>query len=323
MKVHHEKLGDILLPDFLVVGAAKSATTSLYYYLGQHPEIQMTSIKENWFFSFLNNPPHYTSPGKLHDVVTSLDEYVKLFKGASQEQRLGDASPSYLYTYQDTIQNIRSVYPQEALDKLRIIISLREPVSRAFSQYYTFKRVVQEPLSFEEAVQDNTIRRRLNDNWNIFYDYTGFGRYYEQVKAFLDFFGNDRVLVVLYDDILNEAVEVCKSIYTFLGVDSSFTPDVETRLNAVSGEPKVKWLVRALISRNPIKRTLSFFIKIILLCLPKEIRNKILHTLLTRLFKRTEISESIKLELSRAYCDDIKRLEALIGRDLSQWGIDA
>ena len=123
------------MPDFLIVGAAKSATSSLHNYLEQHPQIKMASLKESWFFSFYKNPPEYASPGKLSNLISEPDEYLKLYDGAKNDQILGDACPSYLYTYDDTISNIRQLYSEEALSNLKIVISLREPVSRAYSQY--------------------------------------------------------------------------------------------------------------------------------------------------------------------------------------------
>lgn len=312
MKVQHDRLGEILFPDFLLVGAAKSATSSLHRYLSQHPEIRMPSIKESWFFSFLNDPPSYRSPGVLNNVVTSLDEYVRLFKGARPEQKLGDASPSYLYTYRASIRNIRSVYPAERLEDLRIIISLRDPVSRAFSQYWNFKRSDQEPLTFEEAIEENTIAQRLSDNWNIFYDYTGFSRYYEQVKAYLDAFGKDRVLVLLYDDFKKDPVGACRSIFTFLGVDASFAPDVRIRYNSLAGEARLKGIIRLLKSRNPIKRSVAAV-------MPEVLRRSILYWTHKLLLKRGEMEERTREKLIHLYSDDISKLEDLIGRDLGQW----
>jgi hypothetical protein len=321
MKVRHDRLGDVLLPDFLLVGAAKSATTSLYYYLSQHPQIRMTSIKENWFFSFMDSPPKYNSPGVLSNVVSRLEEYVKLFEGARPDQRLGDASPSYLYTYRDTIRNIQSIYPPDDLKKLRIIISLRDPVSRAFSQYWTFKRYVQEPLSFGEAIEESAITKRLSDNWNIFYDYIGFGRYHEQVKAYLDAFGRDRVLILLYDDIQKDPVGVCRKIFAFIGVDDSFAPDVRVRYNDLTGEPKRKWLLRVLTSKNPVKRAIAAGVKQVLVRLPREPTHRALESFVRRVFahRRVDMAPQTREKLIRVFADDVKRLEGLIGRDLVHW----
>lgn len=300
------------MPDFLLVGAAKSATSSLHYYLDQHPKVKMSSLKESWFFSFYKNPPEYASPGKLSNLISRADAYLKLYDGATNDQILGDACPSYLYTYDDTIRNIRSLYSEEALANLKIIISLREPVSRAFSQYYTFKRKVEEPLSFEEAVLESTVKQRMQENWNIFYDYPGFGLYSKQVEAFQQAFGKERVLVVLYDDVREDMLAVCRTLYAFLGVDPDFSINDKVKHNSISGEPKIKWLVSSLLSKNKFKRILSSLV-------PKKLRMVILFTILKPLLKRKPLDEKTRKKLSAFFEQDILKLEKLIDRDLSNW----
>jgi hypothetical protein len=300
------------LPDFLLVGAAKSATSSLHSYLDQHPQIAMSSQKESWFFSFHKKPPHYSSPGVLNDVVSELDEYLSLYDGAAANQLLGDACPSYLYTYEDTIRNIRQLYSEQALAKLKIIISLREPVSRAFSQYYTFRRKVEEPLIFELAVQEDTINRRLQENWNIFYDYLGFGMYSKQVEAFQQAFGKEQVLVLLFEDIHADIEKTCQTIYGFLGVDADYIVDGSLHHNSISGEPRLKWLVAGLFSRNRFKRMLASLI-------PKKIRHVILFMIFKPLLKRQVLDLDTGKQVSEKFNKDILLLEELIGRDLSSW----
>ena len=300
------------LPDFMLVGAAKSATSSLSYYLDQHPQIAMASQKESWFFSFYGKPPEYDSPGVLSDVVSDLDAYTGLFAGATAEQKLGDACPSYLYTHEDTIENIRKLYSAEALERLRIIISLREPVGRAYSQYYTFKRKAQEPLNFDQAIEPETIEKRLRENWNIFYDYLGFGRYAAQVEAFQQAFGKDRVRGILYEDIQNDLHGTCREIFRFLGIDSTITVDDRHKINAISGEPRVKWVIAGLFSRNRLKRSISALI-------PKRLRMIIIYFVFKVLLKRESIEEKTVERAAQHFVQDIARLEKLIDRDLSAW----
>lgn len=300
------------LPNFLLVGAAKSATSSLHYYLDQHPQIKMASQKESWFFSFYGNPPRYDSPGVLSDVISELDEYLTLYDGAGSGQLLGDACPSYLYTYEDTIRNIQQLYSGPALDELRIIISLREPVSRAYSQYYTFKRKVQEPLPFAQAVAADTIERRLRDNWNIFYDYLGFGMYARQVEAFQQAFGKARVHVVLFDDINADMQQTCRGIFEFLGIDPEFSVDDRYRINEIAGEPRVKWFVAGVFSQNRLKRLVSAL-------LPQKFRALVILFVLKRLLRRETMDADTRQQIAQRFDADIRRLETLIGRDLSHW----
>ena len=306
--------GNTRLPDFLLVGAAKSATSSLHYYLDQHPQITMASKKESWFFSFYRKPPHFNSPGVLSDVVSELDEYLKLYDGAADDHLLGDACPSYLYTYEDTINTIRELYSDEALARLKILISLREPVSRAYSQYYTFKRVVEEPLDFEQAVKPETIDQRMSQEWNIFYDYLGFGMYSKQVEAFQRAFGKDRVLVLLYEDIHADIQKVCQQIFRFLGVDDEVVIDDLHKHNSLSGEPRIKWLVAGLFSQNRLKRRIAALI-------PPKLRMRIAYLVLKKLLRRETLDSRIRRQLSEYFDADIVRLERLIDRDLSAWRV--
>lgn len=300
------------LPDFLLVGAAKSATSSLHNYLDQHPQIAMPSMKESWFFSFYENPPQYASPGVLSDVVFRLEDYLKLFDGADANQILGDACPSYLYTYEDTIKTIRQLYSPDALEKLKIIIVVREPLSRAYSQFYTFKRKVEEPLTFEEAMQESTVKQRMQDNWNIFYDYLGFGMYSKQVEAFQQAFGKDRVLVLLFEEIQADMQKACRDIYRFLGVDPDFTVDDSLKHNSVTGEPRLKWVVAGLFSKNRLKKMIAALI-------PKPLRMIIIYIIIVPLLKRKAMDEDMRKQLSSYFHEDILKLEELIERDLSSW----
>ena len=300
------------LPDFLLVGAAKSATSSLSAYLNQHPQIAMASQKESWFFSFFGKPPDYSSPGVLSDVVSELDTYTRLFDGAKADQKLGDACPSYLYTYEDTIRNIHQLYSAEALAKLKIIISLREPVGRAYSQYYTFKRKVQEPLAFDQAIQPDTINRRLQENWNIFYDYLGFGMYARQVEAFQQAFGKERVHVLLYEDVQTDIQKTFRAIYDFLEIDPDVVVDDRYKINAVSGEPRLKWVVAGLFSKNRLKRMISALI-------PQKLRMRVIYFIFKVLLKRETMDANTIKQISQHFTEDISRLEKLIDRDLSAW----
>jgi len=186
------------LPDFFIVGAAKSGTTSAHYYLDQHPDACMPTQKEPRYFSFVDAPPNFAGPSNLDNSVTRLEDYLALFQCPGTATRRGDASPSYLYLYEDTIHNMERVYGADALSRVRIVIFLRQPADRAWSQYWTFQRIFQETLPFEKAIKPETIEQRLQQNWNVFYDYLGFGNYAAQVRAYLERFGRDNVRVYLY-----------------------------------------------------------------------------------------------------------------------------
>ena len=303
----------VRLPDFLIVGAAKSGTTSLYYYLNKHPRIFMPEIKEPWFFSFKDNPPSYNSPEPLHHVVWQLEEYLHLFSPAAEGQLLGEASPSYLYTHETAIRNIQAVYG-DAWKRLKIIIILRSPSERAWSQYLHFHKWFMEPLSFPEAIDPGIIRQRMEDNWNIFYDYRGFGLYDQQVRAYMETFPN--VKVYLHEELSQNPLAVVRDILQFLELEdaANYTPpNIEQVFNR-SGVARNRFLgaLFKVVIQNPVSR---FLIKV----LGGETRRKIRSILDAMFLKRQRIEPRAKEELDRFFAPHVRELKQLIHKDEALW----
>jgi len=302
------------LPDFLVVGAGKSGTTALYYYLKKHPSIFLSEIKEVWFLSFRNNPPNYDGPGSLgKTIIVNLDEYKKLFLKANASQLIGDFCPAYLYLYETTIRNIKDIYG-EYYKQLKIIIILRNPIERAYSQYMHFKRDDHEPLSFEEAITPEVIQNRKRNNWNLFYDYFSVGMYYQQVSAYLQEFLN--IKVIIYDDFIKFPKAVLTEIMDFLkikriGVD----PKTKFRYN-VTGIPKSRKLDYLIAKRNPIK---SMFKPVMNRIISKDRRYRVKDLIRSKYLTKTPMKPQTRNYLISVYKEDIQKLQILLDRDLSHW----
>ena len=114
---------DNILPEFLIIGAAKSGTTAIAKYLTEHEKIYIPARKECRFFSEMQGD--FKGPGDKHinlSIVKTLDHYISLFKKATKDQIKGDASPDYLFYYNDTIKNIKKYYKQVNQDYPKIII---------------------------------------------------------------------------------------------------------------------------------------------------------------------------------------------------------
>lgn len=297
------------LPDFLIVGGARSGSTSLFEYLRQHPRIFMPDFKEPCFFIFANEPPNYSHPKNLRAFsVWQIEEYVKLFDNAAEGQMLGEASANYLLFFDKVIENIKKYVPRSR--ELRIIIILRDPVERAYSQYLRSILVGNESskVSFEDAL--DKIQERLSHNWFLSYDYIGYGFYYEKVKAYLDNFQN--VMVCLYDDLKRDTEGLVKDIFRFLGVDDSFKPDIRRKHNP-SGIIRSELLGRMLESAMNSKNLL---VKMV----PSSIREAIAGRLrMLNIGVKPEMKEETRRYLRELYREDILKLQHLIKRDLSAW----
>ena len=297
---------EVNLPDFLIVGAAKSGTTSLYYYLKENPRIFMSEPKEPWFFTFVDNPPEYTSPDPLGGVIFKTCQYIGLFKNAKDNQIIGEASPSYLCKYEETIKNIKKLYG-ENYKKIKIIIIIRNPAQRAWSMYNHFKKNLNEPLEFKDAIQLDVIRERMKNNWNMFYDYICVGQYYNQISAYFSEFLN--VKVFLFEELKKDSLNVVKEITDFLGVDSNFNFKNAAKIYNKSGQfnnkykllfPFYKWyLSRDNLLRQNVKKIL-----------PLKFRRIVDRKIQGCFLKKYKMDRNLEKQIiNEYYIEDIKKLQ--------------
>lgn len=134
-------------PDFFIVGAPKAGTTSIYSYLVQHPEIFMPARKEPYFFGQWRR-----------NSEEDLRDYLRLFRGVPESKVAGEASTTYLYL-QSAAEEIKAFRPDA-----KIIIMLRNPVDRAYSQYWHHVRLGWVEASFEEELEAE--EARLREGWS-------------------------------------------------------------------------------------------------------------------------------------------------------------
>ena len=188
-------------PDFFIVGAPKAGTSSLYNYLLQHPSVFLSEPKEPHFFH------NRRSPGSPVLGEKDLEEYLRLFEGVPDDVRAGEASTSYLYSA-NAAWEIKNVFPDA-----KIMMILRNPVDRAYSQYWNHVRDGNEQLSFEKALRDEPERIK-NRRWCGSY-YVAGGRYAEQVARYLEVFGRDAVKVYLFEELQRTLSVSVRTLFRF------------------------------------------------------------------------------------------------------------
>ena len=296
----------ITKPNFLVVGAAKSGTTSLFNYLNQHPDVYIPQVKECRFFSQL--PKNFNGLGAEffpNSGITDVKEYFGLFEGC-EGQVSGDISNDYLYYYEESIKNIKKYLDED----VKIIIVLRNPIDRAYSNYMHHIRDGWEDVSFEQALKDEDIR--MTDNWGWSYHYVKTGMYYKQVKAYMENFKN--VKVYLFDD-LKDKNEFLVGIYTFLEIKAEINLSDERGYN-VSGYPKNKFLHHFLNQDNLVKKLLKPIVKALL---PEDAIRAIVSNIKNRNLEKRAMSKETKEKLKEVFRGDINKLSKLINKDLSHW----
>ncbi len=290
-------------PNFFIVGAPRAGTTSLYHYLRGHPDIFMPHIKEPHFFSGVNPGSERLRYARSRPT-SSEKEYLALFRGVRSETEVGEASPSYLQQ-PDAPRRIKEKAPDA-----KIIIILREPVDRAFSQYLADYREGAQTLPFYEAlVQDLANPRK---EWGPAHLYTELGMYHDQVVRYLETFGRDQVRIYLYEDLSRDPSTIVEDVCNFLGV--SFNEgrffDAKKRFNTYAA-PRSRLAQRVM----GLATLRSFALSIVPVTLLMRLRNAIL---LTKTPKPAMDADAREL-LSDLYQRDIEGLQEIIGRDLGPW----
>jgi hypothetical protein len=137
------------LPNFLIIGAAKSGTDAMYRCLRQHPEIYMCPVKEPRFFAFEGSRPYFSGPQEASfsaRIVTTLADYLRLFAAVTTQRAFGEASPVYLTFGEPVARRIRDYVPQ-----VKLIAILRHPAERAYLAYRMWLAKGHETLSFSQA----------------------------------------------------------------------------------------------------------------------------------------------------------------------------
>lgn len=274
----------MILPNFLIVGAAKAGTTTLYEHFRAHPEIFMPRLKEPRFFCYEGSGERIDYP------VQTAEEYAALFAEGAGAKARGEASVHYL-PHPRAAQRIRDLIPEA-----RIVAALRDPVDRAYSTYQMNQRNrnVNSALPFIDALrQEPGLRYTYGDK---------LGRYF-------DLFPRERIAVVLLDDIEARPARTMADLYGFLGVDPGFAPDVAKVANP-GGAPRNKALHRILSDRRltALSRRL----------LP-EWAIAPLKTLRSRNLAKRPLAPADRRAAIDVFREDILRTQDLLGRDLSRW----
>lgn len=301
------------MPDFLIIGAGKSGTTSLFFYLKQHPEIYIPDVKEPDFFGyemfsekdFIGKPiiNHYKRS------ITNLEEYIGLFKKAGKDQKKGDISNTYLY-HEKAPKRIFHYIPN-----VKLIAVLRQPAERLYSRYMHLARENQLPTpNFLDCLDKNSVWWERND-------LVPEGFYYRNLSRYYDLFDPSQIKVFLFEELKNDQDKLIKEIYRFLDVDEEFTVDYSTSYNK-SGLIRSKAYDRIFGKKGMIKRMVAMILsdknyrKLKGNKTVRKYKNMIRDFNLKKPPLDLEAKQKVTEEI---YRDDIIKLSKLIDRDLSHW----
>lgn len=302
-------------PTFLVIGAAKSGTTALHHYLGQHPDVFLPKQQEPSFFSFEGARPSFGAPEGASAAVnffavTELHDYLRLFDGGAQCPARGEVSTIYMY-WPGTAERIRQHVPEAKLCAV-----LRNPVDRAYSAFMHAMREGKEPLGdFAAALEAEA--DRIQADCGPLWRYADLGFYSRQLVRFYDVFPASQIKIILYDDLLASPDRVCAELYEFIGVDPGWVPDMGMHHN-VSGLPRSRVAQRLLGGDTPIAQAARVMAPLLGAARLRRWRLSLQRANV----RRVPFPASQRGALLGRFADDIDSLQRLIGRDLSHWGME-
>lgn len=299
-------------PNFLIIGAAKSGTTSLWHYLGQHPRIYMSPRKHTRFFAFEDEDPKFAGPGPRNPsrpyAIADIDEYHALFEKATGETAIGEASHSYLYRPEAPARILRYE------PGMKMIAVLRDPAERAYSHYRQMIRDGREPLrDFVCALEAE--KERVAGGWWPDFHYVRMGLYGAQLRRYFELFERDQIRVYLYDDLVADPVGMLRDVFTFLNVDNALLPEVILKYNA-SGVPRngaVHTYLQGLRLAKPVARRY----------LPGGWYRHLLHAgsyLHNKNLMKPQLAPGTRrMVIDEYFLEDMLGLQDLIRRDLTGW----
>jgi hypothetical protein len=274
-----------MLPNFLIIGAMKGGTTSLYRYLSDHPQIFMPSVKEPLFFS--------------SNWDRGLDWYERLFEGAGQVAAIGEASTEYTaYPHiPDVPMRVAKLLPE-----VRLVYIVRHPIERMLSEYhYNLVRGLERDPSADKALlQDST--------------YYNVSCYALQIEQYLEHFSRDQLLVLKSEDLRRDRVRTLGRVYEFLGVDGTWQPTHLWEEFQTSSKKRSRRHVDNALRKVPGYRRLA--------SLAPQSLKQVKYRLTTRKAPpKPSLSEGARRELKDRLRDDVRRLRDHLGEDVDEWGV--
>ncbi len=320
--------------EFLIIGAQKAGTTSLFEYMRYHPQIHMPSEKEVYFFS---SDSRYSNGWNWYEQL--------LLGDAPQNATCGEATTEYMRGTPDRgpadkddqtshgDQPVEEIIPRRIkhhLPDIKLICILRDPVERAYSNYLMRRLDKAEPRSFDEAIEqlmEPSAMQHARVTVSRTNGYIVCGEYHRLLSAFLRVFPKDQLMVIFSDELARRPVETLSHVFDFIGVSRSYVPDnLDTRYREAAIEQRitglnlVPWRIR--LGQFRSARAMWF-------ALPDNVRRRINRTSYQielwnarRGVKHDEMSASVRQTLTSHFLHDSESLADIVERDvpwLASW----
>ena len=281
-------------PNFFIVGAPKSGTTNMSYYLMQHPQVFMPENLEPYYFARLDIPQNHK-----RDIISDEEKYLNLFKNAKNCKAIGESSPVYLSCPHAALE-IKNRFPNS-----KIIISIRNPIEIAYSEYFSLKFMgFDENTSFNELL--DVSEEQLTRNEFHIDSLLEAGFYSKQIKRFQKIFPKNQIKIIIFEEYIKNTIPTINSILSFLDIQKSIIFKV-----APKGAYKVprNFVSQKLMNNFTFRKAAKFII-------PTVTRQKIGERFFVKESSRPLLKQNERQRLKEIYQDDVENLDKLLGRRL-------
>lgn len=228
-----------MLPNLVIVGVSKAGTTSLFNYLGQHPEVCSSDLKELRYFS----------PLRYGEVPAPIDTYAAHFRHCRQQAYAMEATPGYFYGGRPLAQGLR-----ETCTSVRALVSLREPEDRCWSwfQFVKSRTRIPKDMSFGAYLDRCEELRRTGIDGALEYQPfwgMGGGCYSLWLDGWIAEFG-DRFRIVFFDDVVDDPRSSVRSICEWLAIDSGAFDDFQFSVDNKTEQYRNRILQQTAVTLN-------------------------------------------------------------------------
>jgi len=295
-------------PNFFIVGAARAGTTTLYEYLRRVPQVYLPRIKE----------PRYFLAGSLDQdiygrvAIGNTKNYLDLF-AKSDATAIGEATPEYLY-HDSAARKIREKVPHA-----KIIITLRNPISRAFSHYLLLKALRNIEYSFDDMIKSEWANNKLDLRGSL--RSPGIiecGFYSHGVTKYLELFGSERVKIIIFDEWTKDVINTLNGIVEFLNVNYKFDDSITIQKeNASRSYRRGNVFLYSMMRRSRLLRHMYIRLPAFAHDLLKDIYHRQVSRSSSSSYPPNESISNETRELVRdIYWKDVQELERILGRRL-------
>ena len=281
-------------PNFFIVGGAKCATTNISYYLNDHPDIFIPELNEPYYYCKFDVPKFF----KRSSMITDKKRYLNLFKKATHEKAIGEATPVYLQC-PSAAKEIKKDYPDS-----KIIISIRNPIDKAHSSYFSYKFMNLDNRSFSEKI-DFYEKKSLDDEFDLF-NFIEDGYFSKHIKRFQKVFPPEKIKIIFFEDYIKNVPTHINSIINFLEIEKPIT---------LTTKPKNSFRV----PKNQLSKYLlnnKTFRNISTKLIPTVTRDKIGERFFVKQSTKPSMSDQDRERLKKIFVNEYTDLKNLLGVEL-------